>query len=165
MTDYVEVRPDTAAFRQLSRALADEADGREWRREFNVAMREALQPGVDAVRTAVLSEGSSGRGHEGVSLRSAIAAGVKVEQLRSGAPGAKIRASKTGMPRGFSNAPKRFNSMRFRHPVFGRDAWVSQRGAPGWFDDTLRDMHPQLLARAEAVLRARAERIGRQGPR
>ena len=165
MADYVEITPDSVSFVRLAAALSDEADGREWRREFDSAMREALEPGVSAVRSQILARGGSGQPHGGQSLRQAIAAGVQVERLRGGTPGAKIRARKTGMPRGFFNAPKRFNQTSFRHPVFGRDAWSEQRGAPGWFDDTLQRLQPMLLERALAVLEARADRVSRNGPR
>lgn len=166
MMESAEIRPDVQSFNRCARALEDEADGREFRREFNAAMREALEPGVAATRAAVLSRGGAGVPHEGQSLRQAIAAGVQVVNLRGGeVPGAKIRASSQGMPRGFWNAPKRFNQNSFRHPVHGnRKVWTTQVGAPGWFDDTLQQLRPYLLDRAEQVVRERAERIGRKAP-
>ncbi len=165
MADYIEVQPDRASFAQLAAALMDEADGREWRSDVGSALRQALQPGVQAVRSQILTRGGSGKPHEGQSLRGAIAGAVRVESLRSGAPGATIAVGKSGMPRGFHNAPKRFNQTAFRHPVYGRDAWASQRGAPGWFDDPLNDMRPALEVRVQAALDNRAERVARNGPR
>jgi hypothetical protein len=54
--------------------------------------------------------------------------------------GVRVRATKKGMPRNFANAPKRINAKQFRHQVFGK-GWVTQIGAPGFFDDPLRRDH------------------------
>jgi hypothetical protein len=163
--DYVEVQPDKASMDRLAAALEHEATGREWNSEFDAAMRDALSPAVNAVRSAVLSRSGGGVPHAGQSLRQAIAGGVKIQPLRAGSPGARIAATGSGMPRGFRKAPKRFNERKFRHPVFGGDQWVNQIGAPGWFDDTLDRFRPRLVVLANKSLDARAERISREGPR
>lgn len=161
--DAVEIRPDPASFRRVAAALDDEADGREWRRELAAELHTALAPGVDAARAAVLAM-PGGLPHAGEPLRQAVAAAVTSEIRLSGASaGARIRARKRGMPRGFTNAPKRLNARRgWRHPVFSPDVWVTQRGEPGWFDDTLRPLRPAMRAAAERALQSRAQRIARR---
>lgn len=165
--DFIVIEPDHAKFQKLARALDEEADGKEWARETAIELHAALEPGVSAVRSAVMGMGSGGLPHAGEPLRAAVATGVEsIARFDGKRPGARIRAKKTGMPRGFNNAPARLNSRRgWRHPVFGNEeSWVTQRGQPGWFDDTLRRMHPALRAAAERVLNNRAKRISRKAP-
>ncbi|MCX4468968.1 hypothetical protein OOK41_01340 [Micromonospora sp. NBC_01655] len=160
--DVVEVRPDPATFRRVAAALDAEADGRQWRRELATELHAALAPGVDAARAAILAM-PGGLPHAGEPLRQAIAAAVVSEIRLTGAAGARIRVRKRGMPRNFPNAPRRTNARRgWRHPVFSPDVWVTQRGEPGWFDDTLLRRRPAMRAAAEKALQARARRIARR---
>jgi hypothetical protein len=157
--DSVEIVPDHAGFARVAAALSAESDGRQWRRDMSEAMYEALEPGAAAARSALMSRGG-GDSHDGPLLRSAVAAQVHVAPLSSGAV---IIAGKQGIPRGFSNAAKRFNQHGgFRRRIYGSNTWVVQVGAPGWFDDTLSRMHPQLRAAALEVLAGRARRISRK---
>jgi hypothetical protein len=156
--DTVEVEPDRQSFDRVARALQAESSGLEWRRDMSSDLQEALRPAVAAVRSALMSHGG-GSGHEGQPLRAAIASKVQVVALRSGAT---IIAGKQGMPRDFSNAPKRFNSRSFRRRVYGSNTFVTQVGAPGWFDDTLARMHPRLRIAALNALEGRARRISRK---
>jgi hypothetical protein len=156
--DAVEWRPDHDTFERTARALSAEASGTGWRRDLAAGMNEGLAPGVAAVRAALMSRGG-GPAHEGAPLRPAIAAEVRVLPLRSGAV---IVAEKTPHVRGFANAPKRFNQRQgFRRRAYNR-AWVTQLGAPGWFDDPLDRLHPRLRAAALAALEGRARRIERK---
>ena len=78
----------------------------------------------------------------------------------SGRRGGSVRT----MPRQFRNAPKLFNAKRFKHPDQSGDGLVTQVGAPGWFDDTLRPMRAKMRRAAERALRHRAERVSRKAP-
>lgn len=157
--DSVAVEPDHASFERVARALRDEASGHVWRRELSDDMSAALAPGVAAVRSAVLSRGG-GHAHEGQPLRSAIASAVHVVPLHSGAT---IVADRTPQVRNFANAPKRFNQRAgWRRRIYGSSRIVVQRGAPGWFDDTLEHLYPRLHAAAHAALEGRARRIARK---
>lgn len=156
--DGVEVVPDRTSFDRVARALSAEADGGQWRRDMSQGMQAALAPGVAAVRSALMGRGG-GSSHEGSPLRPAIASEVHTVPLSAGAV---IVAGKNGLPRGFNNAAKRFNQRHFRRRVYGADTWVVQVGAPGWFDDTLKRMHPRLRVAALEVLEGRARRISRK---
>lgn len=161
--DTVEIRPDPESFRRVAAALSKEADGKEYRAELRADLREALEPGVGAVRSAVLGMDSAGLPHEGAGLRQAVAAGVKTSIRLSGkSPGARIKVGKRAVPR-FPNAARRLNARKWRHPLFGSpDYWVDQTGAPGWFDDTLRRLRPALAAAVSKALDKRAQRITRR---
>jgi hypothetical protein len=157
--DSVTIEPDRTSFDRVARALHEEASGHLWRRDLSDGMSTALAPGVAAVRSAVLSRGG-GHAHEGMPLRSAIAAAVHVVPLHSGAT---IVAEHTPHVRGFAHAPKRFNQRGgWRRRIYGSSRIVVQRGAPGWFDDTLEHLYPRLHAAAHVALEGRARRIARK---
>ncbi|NJP33682.1 hypothetical protein [Micromonospora thermarum] len=162
--DHVVVEPDHRNFAQVARALQDEADGTQWRAELTADLHEALEPGVTAARGAILGMPSAGLPHGGEPLRVAVANQVVSEVSLGRNPGARIRVRKRGMPRGFRNAGKRLNARRgWRHPVFSPDVWTHQLGEPGWFDDTMRRLHPKLRQAALRALDRRARRITRRG--
>lgn len=157
--DWVVIEPDHSSNNRLARALDDESDGREWHADLAADMHAALQPGVSAVRGAIMGMSSAGLPHGGEPLRGGVAGSVSSDTLHAGA---SIVARKTYGLRGFVNAPKRLNARSFRHPAGSSS--VQQTGQPGWFDDTLRKLHPSLRAAAERVLANRAQRISRKAP-
>lgn len=164
--DFVVIEPDHRTFQRVARALEDEADGREWAADMATELHAILEPAVYEVRGALMGMSTGGLDHAGEPLRQAVAANVEALVRFDGKrPGARIRAKRTEQLRGFANAPQRLNSRRgWRHPLFGNyDQWVTQVGAPGWFDDTLRRLRPRLRRAAEEVLRDRARRIARNG--
>lgn len=161
--DHVVIEPDHRSFARVARALDAEASGDEWRVEMATELHAVLEPGVAAVRGALMGMATGGLddGHE--PLRQAVAANVEsIVRFDGRRPGARIRARKINL-RGFASAPKRLNARSWRHQVFGdTETWVTQVGQPGWFDDTLRRLHPRLKAAAARVLDNRARRISRR---
>ena len=163
MPAEVEIRPDQGSFRAVTRALEREGNGRRLKADLVDELHDAVGPAVHEVRGALMVEGGGGLGHAGEPLRAAVAAGISDQTILTGrAAGVKVIASKTGMPRGFRNAPKRLNARGWRHPVFGRrDVVVRQVGAPGFFDDTLaahRERYRRAVARAMTKSVNRMER-------
>jgi len=159
MIERVEV--DERDLVLLVAALRDEADGRQLNRDLVAELRAIAEPAAAAARGAILSMGVSGLHHAEPGLRSSVAEHTKVVVRVSGRhPSVGIRVSKVGMPRGFSNAPKRLNAASgWRHQVFGQDVWVSQRGRPGWFDDTIARFKPAAERGAQRAMDSMAERI------
>lgn len=159
------VSKDQNAVARLVARIAKEADGKVLRRELAAALRVAIKPAVDEIKSGAnaLSTGSSMSAGE--SLGGAIARGIGTQIKLSGiTTGVSVKASKRGMPRGFVNAPKRMNATSFRHPVFGhkRAPWVTQVGSPGYFDKPLRkDIEKYRVAIAEVVA-AMGERIAKR---
>ncbi|WFF07256.1 hypothetical protein O7622_01245 [Micromonospora sp. WMMD1076] len=163
--DHVVVEPDSSSFSRVARALDDEASGEQWRAELATDLHAALELGVATVRGSLMGMATGGLddGHE--PLRQAVSASVESQVRMSGrGAGARIRARKITL-RNFVNAPKRLNSRRgWRHPVHGdTETWVTQIGAPGWFDDPLRRLHARLHSAAARALDNRARRIARRG--
>jgi len=158
----VKIEPDHESFRSVGFALDAEADGRNLNEDMAELLGDALRPAIQDVRGALFA-GSGGLPHAGEPLRQAIAAHLVVDVRVGRAVSARIRALKEGMPRNFWNAPKRFNERRFRHPVHGKNVWVSQIGAPGWFDDTMARNQARYRIAVRRALDKMAERIGRKG--
>jgi hypothetical protein len=157
MESRVEV--DQRDLARLVSALSKEADGVELRRDLVSGLKAAVEPFAQLARGSILSMASQGLSTP--SLRSAVAAAVKVQVRTSGrGAGVFVKVGKSGMPRGFRNAPKRLNSRGWKHPVRGnRDVWVSQVGKPGWFDDTMRRADPAAERAAKNAMDNMAERI------
>ncbi len=162
MSARVEV--DQRDLTRLGIALRAESDGVGLRRDLVAGLKTAAEPAAAAARTAILSMRAKGDGQRlvrsGPSLRQSVAAGVKTAVRTGGrSAGVFVTAGKTGMPRGFAEAPKRLNARRWRHPVFATTEWVYQSGKPGWFDDTLSQARPAALAAAQQAMDNVATRI------
>ena len=157
------VEPDTESFRRVARALADEGDGKELRRELVANLKAIMEPAAEEARANIMGMRSGGLPHAGEQLRSAVAAGVKTYVRTGHNPHVGIKASKRGMPRGFVNAPKRLNEAKgWRHKVFGRDVWVTQIGVPGWFDRPIQRRRKQYERAVQQALENVAKRIDRK---
>lgn len=152
---------DTEVLRALGRALGAEADGKKLRRDLAKGMRKALDPAVAQAKAGIMAMSSGGLARTGPPLRSAIARQVKAEARLSGrSTGARVKARKRSMPRGFANAPKRTNSTKgWRRQIYGRGVWVEQKGRPGWFDDPMQRNAKQYRAAVFDAMQAAAQRI------
>lgn len=120
----------------LVRALREEADGKQLRKELAKNMRDALRPGAADAKSGIMSMSSAGL-QTAPALRSAIARKIRPEVKLGGRwSGARVKAFKTKNIRNFPNAPKRTNrASGWRHPVWGdREQWVTQHGKVQWFD-------------------------------
>lgn len=151
MAAGVELTIDQRELARLSERLHAQADGKALRRQLSAQLRKAVAPAVAQIKSTA---GGMGRhtpaaptsrekyagGGSSQSLGAAIAKGIGVRSRLSGPlVGVSVRATKKGNPRGFRNAPRRFNDRSFRHPVFGSGRWVEQASPiPDYFDGPLR---------------------------
>lgn len=160
MIERVEV--DKRQLARLVAALDAESDGKELGRDLTEELTHVVEPAVRAAQAAIMSMSSSTELTPG--LRSSVASHTHARVRLTGQhPSVGIAVDKTGMPRDFPNAPKRLNSRKgWRHKVFGRDVWVTQRGKPGWFDDTIAKFKPAAERAAAKALDNVAERIDRR---
>lgn len=120
----------------LVRALREEEDGKQLRKDLAKNMREALKPGAVEAKSSIMAMSTAGMGTS-PALRPAIARKIRPEVKLGGRwSGARVKAFKTKNVRGFPNAPKRTNrASGWRHPVWGnREVWVQQHGKIDWFD-------------------------------
>lgn len=114
--------------REVSRKLKD-TGRRDLRRRMNRGIREAVNPTVAKVKQAIRDVPAK---DPAGALRRDIAAAVVVSVRQDGV---RIRVNDTRL--GDKRAlPRLLNRARFRHRVFGRDVWVTQRGRP-WFEPTI----------------------------
>lgn len=153
---------DVTDLRRFARELRREADNRELRRDFVTELKAIARPAAEQAKARVRAMPSRSTGRRrGGSLRSKVASKVVVRVSTGGRrPGVRVTVMKSGMPRGFRNAPQRLNRRTgWRHPVFGRDVWVVQLGAPGWFDETMIATRAGARRAAVAAMEAMRDRI------
>jgi hypothetical protein len=118
--------------RAVSKQLRTVTDGKAMRREFTTELRRSTQPAVQAVKEGARNLPSHGRKH--TALRRRMAAATSAQVRTSGrSAGVKVRIAR-GRLGPQAPAAKLFDRAAWRHPVYGRDRWVSQRGVPGWFE-------------------------------
>lgn len=163
MPAQVRIEADQASFRRVAHAVADEADGRKLRADLVRELQQVAGPVVQQIRAALYGMPTGGTPHAGMPLRAAVAAGIGSEiVLRGRSAGVRVVASNRGMPRNFRHAPKRLNSTRWRHQVFGRDVWVTQIGEPGYFDRTASQVHTRARAGVRQAMQDSVDRIARK---
>lgn len=185
----VEIEPDEASFRRLTMALRDAADGREFMRDLEREWRAAAAiPANDARRSARMI--SAPRSRHSVSLRAAIASGVKVHtymglrgkgrRVRAGGDAeVAIKLHRSSMKRAVRGKEGRPQSIlwragwllnrgrRWSHPVFGKPPNVIT-GIPqakGWFDDSIRPHLPGMLVAVRQAYANMLDRIERRSGR
>lgn len=180
----VDIEPDEGTFRRLERALMNAADGREFFRDLERSWRAAASVAAnDARRSARMISAPRSR-HE-VSLRSAIASGVRVH-VSTGIQRRGIRSKVTGdasvaiawhrssMKKAARGKHKRYpqsilwragsllnKGKRWSHPVFGLQPEVVT-GVPqakGWFDDSIEPHMPGMVLAIRQSYEELADRI------
>jgi hypothetical protein len=154
----VELR-DTGDLKAVVRALRQQADGKQLRRELGQGLREILRPFVPKVQAAYRAAPSKGRRKSRSrarlpDLRQLLAKATRVEVRTSGKlAGARIRVDGRKMPSGFRALPHYHEGTRprWRHPTFGdREVWVGQESHPTFY----RTVQPN-----ETAARAEVERV------
>lgn len=138
-------------------ALKAEDNGKALRSQLNKDLRAAVMPAVAEARSAILAmpvkDATGG-------MREAIAAAIKVGVRATGKQaGVQVSLPRNKYPRGFKNAPRKFNAQGFRHPVFGTGTWVTQTGDPGWFTKSMLTSEAAARDAIIAALTAMAARI------
>lgn len=160
----LELELDESSLRRLVAAFDAEDNGVKLRRDLAKHLRKAVDPAAEAARHEVLAMRSGGLAHEGESLRTAVAAQVKVNAKLSGdTVGVQVRAGSRG-PRNFRGAARRLNQPGgWRHPVYGQSGvWVHQIGKPGWFDRPIRARREEYKQAVLAAMNDAADRIARE---
>lgn len=143
----------------LVRALREEADGKQLRKELAKNMRDALKPAADEAKNAIMSMPTSATGTSSPGLRQAIAKKIRPEvRLTGRRTGARVKARKLTNVRGFANAPKRTQQATWRTQTFGNGEWREQQGKLDWFDNSMNDRVPEYK---EAVIDAMTD-MGRR---
>lgn len=124
--------------RKASRKIREAANPREVRKELTQALKQSTAPAVADAKVAALAIPAKGRASTG--LRRRMARGVTAQVKTGGrTPGVKVRISRRVMGKQ-APVPMLMNEGQWRHPVFGEDTWVEQRGDKNWFDNVI-DRH------------------------
>jgi len=156
---------EAARLEEVVAALTYEADGKQLRKEMTANLRAAVAPAIPVIRAGVMAMG--GHGSATPALRTTIASRVRIATRATGSrAGVRVSIGRTPQIRGFRNAPKRLNADSFRHPLFGnRDRWVTQRGAPGYFDRPLQERRDEMREAVARAVEDMSQRIARRAGR
>ena len=164
------IRVDASQFSTLLRAAKDfDADlGRELRKSIRIVGKKA----ADESKAEVLKAPESAAHHRKIrtsrGLRRAIAAGIRLQIAtpKAGEGGVRIKAGTSAVAALTGNASlaRKYNAKKgWRHPVYGYDEWVEQKGRP-FFGSVIAKHKPDVAqAVEEALARAAdavAERMG-----
>ncbi|MEU0809514.1 hypothetical protein [Streptomyces sp. NPDC005970] len=156
----IDVRVTHEGLDALVRAIREEEDGKELRKELAKNMREALKPAAVQAKSGIMSMSSAGLS-TGPALRSQIAKKIRPEVKLGGRwTGARVKARKIPAIRGFANAPKRTQAAAgWRTQSWGNGTWRVQHGKVGWFDRALEGDVSRYRAAVLAAMEAMARRI------
>lgn len=155
----VAVKADVEQFRRLLGKSSD-ID-----KKLKTALRRNIRQAAGVAAEAAKSEVANTQGgtvsatpqHKG--LRAAIASGITVKVMTGARAGVTIVASSSKMPAGQESLVRAWeigqgSAKGWRHPVFGTDAWTTQKGHPYFakpiFDrkDTIRKAVEDAMAEA-----------------
>lgn len=162
-----EVRLEPGSLRKL--IMASKTWDAVSRREMRKGLRTAALIGAEAAKSSVLGPPPANgrtRNRRSTGLRSGLAAGVKVS-IRTGreasdgtvtGEGVRIVTTDAKLPDSKSAMVKAYMAREFRHPVFGTDKYVSQRGKDWFYRPLQAGASRYETAIAEAV-QAAAEAI------
>lgn len=123
--------------------------------KLRAAMRKTATPILADIRMAAMALPARKLKHTGLRARLAAGAGVQLGVGRN----ARMRFT-TKMPPGQEELPRGEDSGErgWRHPVYGHDNWVHQRGG-SWFRETIADQRPDIERRLQDVLDDAAQTI------
>lgn len=153
---------EAEAMRQLGQAFRRVADGKVLRKELTKNIRDAVAPGVEAVKSVLLAIPHNSIASPSPRLSTYLAARVKVDVKYSGqSTGVRVRIGQTPQLRNFRLAAKYLNKSSWRHPVFGnKNVWVTQQShTPGYFDDTLAENRDKYRDAVVDAIGAMARRL------
>lgn len=132
----IDDRDIRRAMQLLGKTLASSKTGKVVKRELSKKLRGLAQPLVEKRKSAVRKIRS--KGHEGPSLRQAIAKQTKAATRWSGnSAGLSIAQKARGMPRGFDQAGRAFNRAEGWNPTsLGGEVHHQEVRPVEWFDST-----------------------------
>ena len=121
----LQVRVERDDLGDLVKAINAHGSDKAVKKELRRGLREAVKPLVPKARSAVLAQGSKGKG---TGLRRDMARAVEVKvDLGGRNPGVRLRlngAKLNGRPKGLVAMYE--GTIPWRHPVFGSGTWVAQ---------------------------------------
>lgn len=146
--------------RTMGRAFRQADDGKLLKRELSQRIRKLGQPLAEQQRARVRSLPS--RGHQGQSMRQAIARQTKVSTRWGGRnAGVSIIQRARSMPRGFNMAGRMFNRGEW-HPTTLAGEMVTQHATPAsWFDQPVLDARPLIGHEVRQAIEDTAAKIAR----
>lgn len=133
-------------------------------RELSSQLRNAANRGARRAKSNVLGasfpgvpRGSGFGGRHSTGLRQGLAASVKVRVAQQGLGRVDYRITSAHPMANPTNLPLGGRPV-WRHPLFGRRPWVSQRRSP-WWTNAMRDSKPDMESAASDALERAVKRF------
>jgi hypothetical protein len=156
------------------RAMADQlrkADKEYLGRQLTRAIKRAAEPTLKDLRESARNIHTTGVRKPGArrpftavmppkGIRAKVADSITANVTISENPRVQFKTGR-GLPAELKNMPRNFDVGEFRHPIMGnRDAWVSQRSDP-WFFEPIRRNLKTFRAEIDVALDATREMLER----
>lgn len=145
---------------RVAKALQEQSDaGKGFRRELQSGLVKATKPARKDLKAAIPDALPRGGG-----LAAKVASDSNFVLATNKNHGAVVGVRIQGKRRGLKGGSlRRFNSGTVRHPVFGRDAWVSQSAgvSKGFLDRAFAKQGPVIRRAALAAIDTTKNRIYR----
>lgn len=138
---------------KVARALKAAGD-RDLRKELLRGFRMGAKPTIKDVRASALSTLPHRGGLATYVAKASIGVRTRLSGSKGNEVGVQIKAKKG---RGLAA----MNAGKFRHPVFGRKEFVTQKVTPGWFSKPIEKNADQIRSSLERVMAEVANKIER----
>jgi len=149
--DLIIEGPAIKQIPKLARELKELGDGKTIPREFRKALRKSTDGALAGGKRAALALPSQGKSRGATGLRRRIARAMHAQVSTSGDARLGIRISKSSLGNE-RNLPRLMNQGTWRHPVYGKDVWVTQTSRANWFDDEMRKQAPDVIRELESTI-------------
>lgn len=120
---------------------------RKFRQAYGDFIEKTEEDELDSAAIAAQRERIRARSKRGTGLRDSVARSLRlVVKTGSRSTLVRIEVDASKMPEDQRTLPRHLDSAKgWRHPTFGHDPWVSQKGRP-WFEVTIRKHAPAVQA-------------------
>lgn len=145
---------------RVAKALQQEGDaGKGFRRDLQSGLVKATKP-VRKDLKAAIPDALPRRGGLAAKVSSDSSFALATSKNHGAAVGVRIQGKRRGLRGG---SLRRFNSGTVRHPVFGRDAWVSQTAgvSKGFLDRAFAKSQPEIKKAVLSAIETTKNRIYR----
>jgi hypothetical protein len=145
---------------RVAKALQGQGDASKgFRKELQSGLVKATKPARKDLKAAI-PDALPHRGGLSAKVASDSSFALATSKSRGAAVGVRIQGKRRGLKGG---SLRRFNAGTFRHPVFGRDTWVSQTAGvkKGFLDRAFAKQQPQIRAAVLGAIESTKNRIYR----
>lgn len=132
--------------------LLKSTGNKELKKELITGITKASKPARQKVKAAAVAQLPRRGGLNRLIGKATISSSTRLSGRN---PGVRIVGKRAGI------SVRQIDEGTIRHPVFGRDVWVTQKIKGGWFSETLEGEAPEIRREVVNVLDAVAKKLAR----